>query len=133
MTPSIRLISALLVLAMIGGRAIAAACEIACLSAAPVSQNVPLTTAKSSGHACHESAPESSAATAHVTARSHDGCHNDTTALFVLTAKPVRDSAASTELALSAPQPFVASVAARTLPEPTPPDLQRALVVPLRI
>jgi hypothetical protein len=132
MARSVRLVSALLLLAMISDRAIAAACGFACLSAGPDSRDVQPRPAERAAHACHESAPSTD--TTQVAARARDGCHGDRQAPFVLAATSIREAVESSDLTRSTRfELAITGASVHGLLEHTPPDLQRTPIVPLRI
>lgn len=130
---SIRIASVILLLAMAGGRVSTVVCEIACLNAAPASPTVQFVSPKPSSHACHESAPQSAGGSGHIAAGADAECHGDATVPFVLTANSIRDSLATSELALSALQNPATPISIQGTREHTRLDLHRAPIVQLRI
>ena len=133
---SIRIVSVLLLLAMAGGRVSTALCEIACLSAAPVSAaGVPEFAGDAATHGCHESAAQPLDDVSQAALRSvHTGCRDHASAPFALTATFVRDMLQSSASTASTFRE-VSSIPTgdRQLRERTPPGLSRAPIVTLRI
>jgi hypothetical protein len=124
----------LLLLAMAGGRLIAATCEVACLIG-PSASRAAQSQQKGAAAHCHEPAPESAASSAQIAQRGRHGCHDTATPTLVLTSPSVRTALESGDLALSGRQQTgPADVSARRARQPhSPPGLHRSPIVPLRI
>jgi hypothetical protein len=138
MSRSTPAVAVLLLLALTGGPAIAAACEIACLSAAPASRTVRSETATiQPASGCHESRSVPVDIGARIRARSpHAACgHEGGTTPFVVAAKFVRGvDTQTTGHALSAEVEAVSSMTTTPpLREHAPPGVSAVRVVPLRI
>ena len=131
----LRTVATFVLLAMAGGRLIAATCEVACLIAPPASRAAQSQPKKAAAQACHEPASESAAPSAHIAPRTHDGCHDTATSAFVLTPTSIRNVLESGELARSRrQQPGPADVSAARARHPqSPPGPHRPPIVPLRI